>query len=292
MTDWFKKMTTLIDAEDENTPAPLITTLAHTAFFKPADKPATPFFTSSNIKRDLNFSDRQNSSNPHSKGILKKDPAIQAQVIPQAKDKPMIVDEEDKDDNLKTLKRLRELPRGTQVDSRVAAIESLLGEKEVFKSLKLLRWPQGVMCPRCHSSNVVRREPPANATDKRHYYICLNCKGEGGISDFDDFTGLPIGSMHALRQWIFCWYLLGFCSVTQIAKVLGLSAQEVMQMARYGAELTQLPEGSLLAKSKEELRNKEKKAKEEATKGLVLKDEELSRSESVSPLKPGYKSKK
>jgi transposase-like protein len=189
-------------------------------------------------------------------------------------------------DNLDALNRLRALPRGTQVDSRIAAIQALLGEKEVFNTLKALRWPQGVVCPRCGSRNIVRRDPPVNSNDKRHFYECLNCKGDGDPSDFDDFTGLPIGTLQTLRQTILCWYLLGFCSMGQIAKVLGLSLQEIMQMATIGNELAEKAEATMahgMAGQKDE-KDPAKKTSEH--------DEDLTRSASKSPYKPGYKSKR
>lgn len=187
-------------------------------------------------------------------------------------------------DNLEALNRLRALPRGTQVDSRIAAIQALLGEREIFKTLKSLRWPQDVLCPRCHSANVIRRDPPADAIDQRHHYECLNCKGDGSLSDFDDFTGLPIGSLHSLRQVILCWYLLGFCSLAQIAKVLGLSVHEIMQMAKIGSELVERASSHYNAQKN--------KSDHSHTKESIEYDEELTRSASKSPFKPGYKSKK
>ena len=189
-------------------------------------------------------------------------------------------------DNLDALNRLRALPRGTQVDSRIAAIQALLGEKEVFKTLKALRSPQGVVCPRCGSKNVVRRDPPANSNDQRHFYECLNCKGEGDPSDFDDFTGLPIGTLHSLRQTILCWYLLGFCSIGQIAKVLGLSIQEIMQLATIGSEIAEKAES--YSKYSMAGEKNEKSASQKTTEY----DEDLTRSASKSPFKPGYKSKR
>ena len=43
-------------------------------------------------------------------------------------------------DNVSALKKLRDMPRGmggANVDSRIAAIKNMLGEKEVFKTLKI-----------------------------------------------------------------------------------------------------------------------------------------------------------
>lgn len=191
----------------------------------------------------------------------------------------------DKQDELDALDRLRALPRGTQVESRIAAIQALLGEKEIFKTLKKLRWPQGVICPRCRSTNVVRRDPPISAVDQRHYYECLSCKGDGSLSEFDDFTGLPLGSLHSLRQCILCWYLIGFCSVAQIAKALGLSLHEIMQMISIGSELQELPDPTMAPAVKVN-------SSRERANATTQYDEELTRSASKSPFKPGYKSKK
>lgn len=192
------------------------------------------------------------------------------------------------DNDLDALKRLRSLPRGTQVDSRIAAIQSMLGENEIFKTLKMLRWPEGIVCPRCRSSNVTRREPPDDAADKRHYYECLNCKGRGNMSIFDDLTGLPIGSLAGLRQCILCWYLIGFCSMSQIAKVLGLSMAEVAQLAHNGSNLAELPDPSLTLSTEAE--NKSKKSEKESEAEEADQEESL-RSASRSWMKPGYKSK-
>lgn len=196
------------------------------------------------------------------------------------------------EEKLQALKRLRELPRGSQIDSRIAAIRELLGDTEIFQTLKVLRWPHGVICPHCHSSRVVRHDSPPDAPDKRHYYECLNCKGEGNPSDFDDFTGLPIGSLIDLRQCILCWYLIGFCSIHHIAKVLGLSIHTVLKLANLGTELTQLPEAELgLGEEGLEFR-KSKQADVEKRAKRITEQEDYTRSESKAPLKPGYKSKK
>lgn len=202
------------------------------------------------------------------------------------------------DDNIKALKKLRSMPRGSETnsESRIAAIKNLLGEKEIFKTLQVLRWPKGVVCPRCHSSKVVRRDPPPNAADKRHYYECLSCKGEGSPSDFDDFTGLPVGTLQGLRQWMLCWYLIGFCSMSQIARVLGLSVYEVTQIASFGSNITQISKESKLQKEKMQMKENLSEGKQEIfykqQDANVRSQEDYTRSASKQPFKPGYKSKK
>ncbi len=288
MSDWFKKISSLISTtQDSATSSIEHNQITHTILNKLEKLPDNIFTQGSPERCDPTFSMRDKTKDATIAPSVKSNSAAKMETKQEVKS----VENDSDDDNIKALKRLRSLPRGTQVDSRVAAIHGLLGEGEIFKTLKMLRWPQGVICPRCHSSNVVRRDPPNDAVDLRHFYICLNCKGEGSPSDFDDFTGLPIGEMHALRQWILCWYLIGFCSVAQIARVLGISLQEVMQIAQLGNELTQLPDESAELQAKQELKERKQKESKNA-RMLVDQQEDYTRSASKAPLKPGYKSKK
>jgi len=201
---------------------------------------------------------------------------------------------DDDNDDLSVLRRLRDLPKNTQVDSRVAAISELLGEKEIFKTLKLLRWPKGIICPRCKSTNVEKRPPPADAPDKRHYYVCLDCEAQGRESNFDDFTGLEIESLQGLRQSILCWYLLGVCSIMQIAKVLGLSLAEVIKLAGFSQDIESLPQDVLEKTKGFQLEVFKKQTRETESRRVAESSdqEEATKSESKAPLKPGYKSKK
>ena len=201
----------------------------------------------------------------------------------------------DKSDNIKALNKLRSMPRGTQVESRTAGIKALLGEEEVFQTLKMIRWPKGVVCPRCRSSRV-KENPHAKAADQRTHYICLDCRDDGaeGGGEFDDFTGLPVDSLQGLTQWMLCWYLVGFCSLAQIADILGLSLAEVAEIAAFGSKITQIPDTELsyektlsgfFARKTEKQRREKKRAESE--------DAELSAtSEGKTPFNPKYKSRK
>jgi len=290
MSDWFKKISSLISSPQDSVSTSFDNKqITHTILHKLEKLPDNVYVQGSSERRDPTFAMREQSVEAAKAAVQKNDTLTTGSQ--GTKQEVKAVANETDDDNIKALKHLRSLPRGTQVDSRIAAIHSLLGESEIFKTLKMLRWPQGVICPRCHSSNVVRRDPPEDAVDQRHFYVCLNCKGDGSPSDFDDFTGLPIGEMHALRQWILCWYLIGFCSVAQIAKVLGISIQEVMQIAQLGTELTTLPDESAALQAKQELRDRKLKEGKKARMD-VEQQEDYTRSASKAPLKPGYKSKK
>lgn len=264
MTDWLKRISTIISPQENL----LLGNSAATAALSPA-----PLFSMHRENQDE-----------------KLEKPAEKQAMPIENHSEQV----DMDENLKALKHLRDLPRGTHVDSRIAGIQNLLGDEQVFKTLKMLRWPQGTLCPRCHSSNVIRQEPPPAAEDQRHHYVCLHCKGEGDPSDFDDFTGLPIESIQALRQWILCWYLIGFCSIHQIAKVLGLSIETVIRMASLGSDISDYPKKHQAEnQSKDLLEKQAKKAKEHAEhkRSEVDTQEDYTRSFSKSPTKPGPKSK-
>lgn len=192
--------------------------------------------------------------------------------------------------NIKALDKLRELPRQSNVESRIASIKGLLGDHEVIHALRALRWPRGVVCPRCHSSNIVLLSPPEDAQDNRNHYECLNCKSQGDPSEFDDFTGVSgADNLQSVRQLILCWYLMGFCSLHKVANILGLSLHEVMALADVGTHLTQVPEEvkSALFSFQDK---KSKKAFHTKKKEEVEENELKTRSESRGKFKPGPKS--
>jgi len=212
------------------------------------------------------------------------------------------------EENIEKLNKLRALPRSSNIESRIAAIQALLGEAEVFRTIQNLRWPRGIVCPHCHSSHVVRCNPPAHATDQRSYYVCLQCQQsqkedgdeQSGGGGFDDLTGLPIDStlpnlIQYIQNWILCWYLIGFCSIRQIAQTLGLSLMQVMEMAELGTQITQLTSKEKLSLeygffSQYSKTKSQKEADKQNTE--VLEAELHTRSESLSPFKPGPKSQK
>ena len=206
-------------------------------------------------------------------------------------DLPLAPGQSKADKNVEALKKLRAMPRGSQVETRIAGIQSMLGAQEIFKTLQSLRWPQGILCPRCHSTQVVKRRPPDDNQDERAFYECMHCKEQGNPSDFDDLTGLPIGDIVSLRQWILCWYLIGFCSIAQVAKVLGTTMSQVMQMAEFAARITEVNpklaeklENQFFGKQPPEQKNVAQR------KQQVAEDELKTRSRSLGKFKPGPKS--
>lgn len=127
--------------------------------------------------------------------------------------------------------------------ARVAQVQQLLGEEEALATLRKLRWPKGVVCPRCGSSKIFRREAPLSDVDslfKRHYN-CLDCQDRIGMSIFDDLTGLPMDTLTSIQKWAACWYVLAFCSPSKASNLLGISIDYLLQVAVMSHDFTLLP---------------------------------------------------
>src|SRR5688500_6514564 len=105
-------------------------------------------------------------------------------------------------------------------------LASLIDDAKCFALVRQQRWPEGVRCPGCGSSAVVRHggddtQPP------RPRYRCKACAGR-----FDDLTGTVLAGHHQpLRLWVLCLYFMGLnLSNRQIAEELGLSGSDVQLM--------------------------------------------------------------
>ncbi len=133
--------------------------------------------------------------------------------------------------------RLEELHLATKgtasPQSRVAHIQSILGNAEAYATLRALRWPEAVVCPRCHSTRVRLRPAPAELIDQtwREFYQCLECDTTGRDSFFDDLYGLELNeNITSLRNWILCWYLSSFCHTPFLAMLLDLPQSVIAHM--------------------------------------------------------------
>lgn len=179
--------------------------------------------------------------------------------------------------------------------SKKKVINDLLDGQQIFSNLRRLRWPKEIICPKCHSTNVVRIDSPKDSTDDRAHYECLDCKEEGNPSEFDDLTGLPEGQGEFdVSQWLLCWHLVGIFSYSEVAALLGLSLAEVYQMVALGSHLSEAPKEKLLRTQSGLFSAYDTKQtsyfskKQEETNKTELE----ARSESLNPHKPTYTSKK
>lgn len=114
-------------------------------------------------------------------------------------------------------------------------LTSLIDEKKCYETVRELRWPEGVSCPHCGSTEVNLRGLHDTHNHRQRY----QCQDPGCGKQFDDLTGSIFAGRHqSLRVWICCLYLMGLnLSNAQIAQELGLNKDDVHRMA------TQLREG-------------------------------------------------
>jgi transposase-like protein len=100
-------------------------------------------------------------------------------------------------------------------------LSALMDDAKCFALVRQHRWPDGVCCPACASSAVIR-DGCDDSQRSRQRYRCKACSGR-----FDDLTGtVRAGHHQPLRVWVLCLNL----SNRQIAAELGLNASDVQTM--------------------------------------------------------------
>ena len=116
-------------------------------------------------------------------------------------------------------------------------LSALLDDAKCYELIRQHRWPDGVRCPSCCGSSVIRHGRDDTQRDRQRYW-CKDCG-----TRFDDLTGTALSGHHQpLRVWILCLYFMGLnLSNRQVAKELGLNEDDVQVMT------TQLRDG-LVAK--------------------------------------------
>jgi len=98
-------------------------------------------------------------------------------------------------------------------------LSALLDDAKCFALVRQHRWPEGVRCPVCGSSAVIR-DGCDDMQPCRQRYRCKVCAGR-----FDDLTGLDAAPQHLppwdrcamvlaghhqpLRVWVLCLYFMG-----------------------------------------------------------------------------------
>src|SRR3954449_12929409 len=121
------------------------------------------------------------------------------------------------------------LARGASVimaASDLVNLSGLLDDVKCFALVRQHRWPEGVRCPGCDSSMVIR-DGCDDTQRSRQRCRCKACSGR-----FDDLTGTVLAGHHQpLRVWVLCLYFMGLnLSNRQIAAELGLNASDVQVM--------------------------------------------------------------
>jgi transposase-like protein len=113
-------------------------------------------------------------------------------------------------------------------------IKRLIDDVQCYQIVRELRWPDGITCPSCQSTQVIKRgfddtEPGPSSATSVH-----DCDQR-----FDDLTDTIFAGHHQpLKVWVLCLYFMGLnISNEQIAQELALNGSDVQQMT------TQLREG-------------------------------------------------
>ena len=105
-------------------------------------------------------------------------------------------------------------------------LSALIDDAKCFALVRRHRWPDGIRCPACDSSKVIR-DGCDDRQRSRQRYRCKACSGR-----FDDLTGTVLAGHHQpLRVWVLCLYFMGLnLANRQIAAELGLDASDAQAM--------------------------------------------------------------
>ena len=119
-------------------------------------------------------------------------------------------------------------------------ISNLVDDAKCYEVIRQLRWPEGVRCPVCGSTQISKRGFHTHQKERQRYE-CQACQAQ-----FDDLTETIFEGHHQpLKVWVLCLYLMGLnLSNAQIAAELDLAAGDAQQMT------TQLREGVVAKKSR------------------------------------------
>ena len=112
-------------------------------------------------------------------------------------------------------------------------IQNLFDDAKCYHTVRDMRWPDGVTCPRCSSPSVIKNGRD-DTEPHRQRYECKACRQR-----FDGLTDAIFAGHHQpLRTWIACLYLMGLnLSGLQIAQELDINkddARAMIQRLRQG----------------------------------------------------------
>jgi transposase-like protein len=114
-----------------------------------------------------------------------------------------------------------------QMPTATNHIHDLMDDGKCYETIRRMRWPCSVHCPRCTSNKIVRRGKNHRHPECRRY-TCRKCGKR-----FDDLTGTIFSGRHQpLRIWLAYLHLMGLnVSNRQITRELGLNESDGQAMA-------------------------------------------------------------
>ena len=88
--------------------------------------------------------------------------------------------------------------------SDLVNLSGLMDDAKCFALVRQHRWPEGVRCPGCASSSVIRDGCDDTQPHRQRY------RRKACASRFDDLTGTVLAGHHQpLRVWVLCLYFIG-----------------------------------------------------------------------------------
>ena len=105
-------------------------------------------------------------------------------------------------------------------------IKNLIDDVQCYRTVRELRWADGIECPSCESKQVIKRGFD-DTEPARQRYECHDCH-----TRFDDLTDTIFAGHHQpLKVWILCLYFMGLnLSNDQIAHELAVNSSDVHHM--------------------------------------------------------------
>ena len=105
-------------------------------------------------------------------------------------------------------------------------IKRLIDDVQCYQTVRELRWPDGMTCPSCQSTQVIKRGFD-DTEPARQRHACHDCD-----TRFDDLTDTIFAGHHQpLKIWVLCLYFMGLnISNEQIAQELALHGSDVHEM--------------------------------------------------------------
>ena len=102
-------------------------------------------------------------------------------------------------------------------------LSALIDNAKCFALVRQHRWPEGVRCPACRRSTIVRDGFDQTQAHRQRF----RCKAYA--RRFDDLSGTVLaGHYQPLRIWVMCLYFMGLnLSNRQIVLELGLNGSDV-----------------------------------------------------------------
>jgi transposase-like protein len=108
----------------------------------------------------------------------------------------------------------------------VVKIQDLFDDAKCYQTIRQMRWPDGVTCPRCSPDSVIKNGRD-DTEPHRQRSECRGCRQR-----FDDLTDTIFAGHHQPpRAWIGCLYLMGLnLSGLQIAPELDINKDDARAM--------------------------------------------------------------